>query len=134
VVVLQFDSPADVSKIQILSHQSKIASSIELFIGNPVAKHTNKVQFKRLGYIDTNAAAAAAARVLPLLFVGDLPPSLSSLSLALSLSLGALCAHGLLSHQTSNTKHTRSYLSLDANERSNWKARELKVSQHKQQL
>lgn len=50
---LQFEEVVNIQKIQFLSHQCKIATIIELFVGNvPERQHQSygQAEFKRLGY------------------------------------------------------------------------------------
>lgn len=46
------EEPSHLTRIQILSHQSKIASKIELFIGDGPSYDT--ARFERLGYLSLN--------------------------------------------------------------------------------
>jgi centrosomal protein CEP104 len=63
------DGPAKVNQIQILSHQSKISTKIEIFIGN--GKSYESATFKRLGYLslDSNERSSYSARELKTVFV-----------------------------------------------------------------
>lgn len=67
-IILQFlpvNTTYNVRKIQILSHQNKIASSIEIHIGN------NDMQFNRLGYmsLDSNQRSEYKARELKSVYI-----------------------------------------------------------------
>lgn len=71
-VCLQFDSPVHLRQVQFLSHQSKIATKIELFTGlAPGLCHLEAVQFKRLGYLslDNNERSQFQARELKSVYV-----------------------------------------------------------------
>ena len=61
--------PAKLNQIQILSHQSKISTKIEIFIGN--GKSYSSATFKRLGYLslDSNERSSHTARELKTVFV-----------------------------------------------------------------
>lgn len=63
------DGPAKLNQIQILSHQSKISTKIEIFIGN--GKSYESATFKRLGYLslDSNERSSYSARELKTVFV-----------------------------------------------------------------
>lgn len=77
-LILSFGCLCQLSKMQILSHQSKIAQSIELWAGKPnqsavvattklnTAKPSNDVQWMRLGYfsLDSNVSSDYKAREL----------------------------------------------------------------------
>jgi centrosomal protein CEP104 len=60
---------ARLSQVQILSHQSKIASKIEIFIGNGL--DYNSAQYKRLGYLslDDNERSSYQARELKTVYL-----------------------------------------------------------------
>ncbi len=60
---------AKLSQVQILSHQSKISTKIEVFIGNGSDYHSAK--FKRLGYmsLDSNERSGYQARELKTVYV-----------------------------------------------------------------
>ncbi|CAE7156485.1 CEP104, partial [Symbiodinium pilosum] len=73
-VCLQFDSAVHLRQVQFLSHQSKIATKIELFTGlTPPSGQTSveAVQFKRLGYLslDSNERSQFQARELKSVYV-----------------------------------------------------------------
>lgn len=63
------DGPVKINQIQILSHQSKISSKLEIFIGNGNSYDT--ADFKRLGYLslDSNERSSYKARELKTVFV-----------------------------------------------------------------
>ena len=63
------DGDAKMSQIQILSHQSKIATKIEIFVGQGGSYST--ATFKRLGYLslDSNERSSYNARELKTVFV-----------------------------------------------------------------
>ncbi|CAB1118634.1 unnamed protein product [Ectocarpus sp. CCAP 1310/34] len=50
---LAWEAPARVSQVQILSHQSKIATQIELFVGH--GDSYESAHFRRLGYLSLNS-------------------------------------------------------------------------------
>ncbi|CAM9621007.1 unnamed protein product, partial [Sphacelaria rigidula] len=50
---LAWEAPARVTQVQILSHQSKIATQIELFVGH--GDTYESAQFRRLGYLSLNS-------------------------------------------------------------------------------
>lgn len=60
---------AKLNQIQILSHQSKISTKIEIFIGN--GKSYSSATFKRLGYLslDSNERSSYSARELKTVFL-----------------------------------------------------------------
>eukprot|EP00438_Fugacium_kawagutii_P011435 Skav233056 [mRNA] locus=scaffold2357:21670:23499:+ [translate_table: standard] len=72
-VCLQFESPVHLRQVQFLSHQSKIATKIELFTGMAPAwpSQLEDVQFKRLGYLslDNNERSQFQARELKSVYV-----------------------------------------------------------------
>eukprot|EP00913_Durusdinium_trenchii_P002057 g1900.t1 len=73
-VCLQFESPVHLRQVQFLSHQSKIATKIELFTGLTPASgpcQLEAVQFKRLGYLslDNNERSQFQARELKSVYV-----------------------------------------------------------------
>ena len=72
-VCLQFDSPVHLRQVQFLSHQSKIATRIELFTGMAPIDfcQLEAVQFKRLGYLslDNNERSQFQARELKSVYV-----------------------------------------------------------------
>mmetsp|Transcript_60389 Transcript_60389/g.141161 ORF Transcript_60389/g.141161 Transcript_60389/m.141161 type:complete len:875 (+) Transcript_60389:78-2702(+) len=73
-VCLQFDGAVQLRQVQFLSHQSKIATKIELFTGMPPpsgAGSLEAVQFKRLGYLslDSNERSQFQARELKSVYV-----------------------------------------------------------------
>jgi centrosomal protein CEP104 len=66
----EFDNGvAKISQLQILSHQSKIATKIEIFVGNGTDYHS--ARFKRLGYLslDNNERSGYQARELKTVYV-----------------------------------------------------------------
>eukprot|EP00930_Biecheleria_cincta_P070641 TRINITY_DN58276_c0_g1_i1.p1 TRINITY_DN58276_c0_g1~~TRINITY_DN58276_c0_g1_i1.p1 ORF type:complete len:960 (+),score=171.92 TRINITY_DN58276_c0_g1_i1:142-3021(+) len=76
-VWLQFDGPVHLRQVQFLSHQSKIATKIELFTGNAPpgsGAQLDAIQFKRLGYLslDNNERSQFQARELKSVYV-DVP-------------------------------------------------------------
>merc|ERR1719277_1657353 len=58
-VGLQFESPVHLRQVQFLSHQTKIATKIELFTALPLEgtppPEYDTVQFKRLGYLSLDS-------------------------------------------------------------------------------
>lgn len=73
-VCLQFDTAVHLRQVQFLSHQSKIATKIELFTGMAPASGpaaVEAVQFKRLGYLslDSNERSQFQARELKSVYV-----------------------------------------------------------------
>mmetsp|Transcript_12935 Transcript_12935/g.45468 ORF Transcript_12935/g.45468 Transcript_12935/m.45468 type:complete len:345 (+) Transcript_12935:48-1082(+) len=64
----QFSSTVHLMQLQVLSHQFKIASKLELFVGMPEGDKTtyHKCKFKRLGYLslDANERSSWQAREL----------------------------------------------------------------------
>ena len=61
-IILQFQGVINISQLQILSHQSKIASKVELFTFNPNSMPTgaarlplNEIQFQKLGFLTLNS-------------------------------------------------------------------------------
>ena len=60
---------AHITQIQILSHQSKISTKVEVFVGQGASY--NSAQFKRLGYLslDSNESSSYKARELKTVFV-----------------------------------------------------------------
>ena len=63
---LQFtDGAVAISQVQFLSHQAKIATRVELFVGN--GPDYFSCQFSRLGYLslDSNERSAYKVRALP---------------------------------------------------------------------
>lgn len=74
-VWLKFENPVHLRQVQFLSHQSKIATKIELFTGNsPPGAQLDATQFKRLGYLslDNNERSQFQARELKSVYV-DVP-------------------------------------------------------------
>merc|ERR1740130_296423 len=67
-LLLKFWGVSDLKKIQILSHQSKIATSIEVFVGN---REGDGVAWERLGYLslDDNSRSSYKARELKSVYV-----------------------------------------------------------------
>eukprot|EP00240_Pyramimonas_obovata_P012838 CAMPEP_0118939966 /NCGR_PEP_ID=MMETSP1169-20130426/30302_1 /TAXON_ID=36882 /ORGANISM="Pyramimonas obovata, Strain CCMP722" /LENGTH=261 /DNA_ID=CAMNT_0006884353 /DNA_START=264 /DNA_END=1045 /DNA_ORIENTATION=+ len=67
-LTLQLSSPAMLSQIQILSHEHKIASKIEIYVGTlqPGETDYRQCRMKRLGYLsfDSNEKSAFKAREL----------------------------------------------------------------------
>lgn len=63
------DGEAHLTQIQILSHQSKISSKVEIFVGVGASYETAK--FKRLGYLslDSNERSSFQARELKTVFI-----------------------------------------------------------------
>lgn len=63
------NAEAKISKIQVLSHQSKIAKKIDIFIG--VGSDYETANYRRLGYLslDSNERSAFQARELKTVFV-----------------------------------------------------------------
>jgi centrosomal protein CEP104 len=63
------DGEAKITKIQVLSHQSKIAKKIDIYIG--LGTHHTTAKFKRLGYLtlDSNERSSFQARELKTVFV-----------------------------------------------------------------
>lgn len=72
-LILQFDRLYDVRKIQILSHQSKISTSIEVFVGRTPNGNgdINSCLWDRLGYLslDSNERSGYKARELKSVYV-----------------------------------------------------------------
>lgn len=73
-VVLQFETPVHLRQVQFLSHQSKIATKIELFTSLPASgteARCDTTQFKRLGYLslDSNERSQFQARELKSVYV-----------------------------------------------------------------
>ncbi|CAK0887687.1 unnamed protein product, partial [Prorocentrum cordatum] len=73
-VCLQFETPVHLRQVQFLSHQSKIASKIELFTAPPppaADARPEGSQFKRLGYLslDCNERSQFQARELKSVYV-----------------------------------------------------------------
>lgn len=72
---LQFETPVHLRQVQFLSHQSKIATKIELFTAMPAEGQQNtryeSAQFKRLGYLslDSNERSQFQARELKSVYV-----------------------------------------------------------------
>eukprot|EP00929_Paragymnodinium_shiwhaense_P070119 TRINITY_DN35491_c0_g1_i1.p1 TRINITY_DN35491_c0_g1~~TRINITY_DN35491_c0_g1_i1.p1 ORF type:complete len:827 (+),score=189.47 TRINITY_DN35491_c0_g1_i1:131-2611(+) len=69
---LEFESPVHLRQVQFLSHQSKIATKIELFTALPPdGTRYESVQFKRLGYLslDNNERSQFQARELKSVYV-----------------------------------------------------------------
>eukprot|EP00931_Biecheleriopsis_adriatica_P021357 TRINITY_DN1397_c4_g1_i1.p1 TRINITY_DN1397_c4_g1~~TRINITY_DN1397_c4_g1_i1.p1 ORF type:complete len:915 (-),score=205.75 TRINITY_DN1397_c4_g1_i1:39-2783(-) len=71
---LQFETPVHLRQVQFLSHQSKIATKIELYTALPTAGHEQRyesVPFKRLGYLslDNNERSQFQARELKSVYV-----------------------------------------------------------------
>jgi len=71
---LQFETPVHLRQVQFLSHQSKIATKIELFAALPTDGQNCRydvVQFKRLGYLslDNNERSQFQARELKSVYV-----------------------------------------------------------------
>ncbi|CAM9367201.1 unnamed protein product, partial [Hapterophycus canaliculatus] len=66
---LAWEAPARVSQVQILSHQSKIATQIELFVGH--GDSYESAHFRRLGYLslDSNERSKYQARELKSVYV-----------------------------------------------------------------
>eukprot|EP00195_Chlamydomonas_chlamydogama_P012277 CAMPEP_0202901254 /NCGR_PEP_ID=MMETSP1392-20130828/14151_1 /ASSEMBLY_ACC=CAM_ASM_000868 /TAXON_ID=225041 /ORGANISM="Chlamydomonas chlamydogama, Strain SAG 11-48b" /LENGTH=824 /DNA_ID=CAMNT_0049587793 /DNA_START=202 /DNA_END=2677 /DNA_ORIENTATION=+ len=66
-LVLRLEFPSKVQQIQILSHEYKIASKVEVFVATPnPGEDANKAAFKRLGYLsfDSNERSNHQAREL----------------------------------------------------------------------
>eukprot|EP00741_Cyanophora_paradoxa_P007756 tig00001206_g7504.t1 len=66
-LVVQLEAPALVQQLQILSHEAKISTRIELFIGEPGASSDFRAaKFKRLGHLslDSNERSSYQAREL----------------------------------------------------------------------
>ena len=63
------DGDCRLNQLQVLSHQSKISSRIELFVGSGPSYHS--ANFKRLGYLslDSNERSSYTARELKTVFV-----------------------------------------------------------------
>ena len=67
---IQFASVSDVQQLQVLSHQSKIATRIEIFVGTAVEGDPrpaySRARFKRMGYVslDPNERSNFQAREL----------------------------------------------------------------------
>lgn len=77
-IIVQFPTVVNLKQLQFLSHQSKIASKIELFTFLPSGKHAmtsqiplNEIEFKRLGYLslDPNERSGFQARELKSVYV-----------------------------------------------------------------
>eukprot|EP00929_Paragymnodinium_shiwhaense_P091716 TRINITY_DN51624_c0_g2_i1.p1 TRINITY_DN51624_c0_g2~~TRINITY_DN51624_c0_g2_i1.p1 ORF type:complete len:893 (-),score=187.50 TRINITY_DN51624_c0_g2_i1:79-2757(-) len=73
-LILQFETPVHLRQVQFLSHQSKIASKIELFTAQPQsgqAPRLESAEFKRLGYLslDPNERSQFQARELKSVYV-----------------------------------------------------------------
>ena len=77
-IILQFSNPSRLRQIQFLSHQSKIASKIELFTFVPSGEQAltsqiplNEVKFNRLGYLslESNEKSGFQARELKSVYV-----------------------------------------------------------------
>ena len=76
-LVLQFPGRVSLQQVQVLSHQFKIASRVELFIGSmppgvpPPVTGAEGVEFSRLGHfsLDTNERSAYQARELKTVYV-----------------------------------------------------------------
>ena len=64
---------ATISKIEFLSHQSRIASKIEVFVG--VGNDYSSAEFRRLGYLslDKNEKSNYQARELKSVYVENMP-------------------------------------------------------------
>lgn len=69
-IVLDLERPSQVRQVQFLSHQSKIASRIELYVGSDSAEYETS-RFSRLGYVslDPNERSQYQARELKSVFV-----------------------------------------------------------------
>lgn len=65
-IVLKLDKPAKLSRIQTLSHEFKIATKIEVFVGLPDSGTADSNTLKRLGYLsfDDNEKSGHRAREL----------------------------------------------------------------------
>lgn len=61
--------PSQLSQVQILSHQSKIATKVEIFLGS--GKDYHSATFKRLGYLslDSNERSSYQARELKTVYI-----------------------------------------------------------------
>ncbi|EOD37518.1 hypothetical protein EMIHUDRAFT_417671, partial [Emiliania huxleyi CCMP1516] len=77
-IVLKFGGPVNVQQVQLLSHQFKIATRIELFVGSlaegqaePPASGFEGIQFSRLGHfsLDCNERSKFQARELKTVYV-----------------------------------------------------------------
>lgn len=74
-LLLQFETPVHLRQIQFLSHQSKIATKIELFTAQPSkgpeSSSYDQVKFHRLGYLslDSNERSQFQARELKSVYV-----------------------------------------------------------------
>lgn len=77
-IIIQFSNPSRLRQIQFLSHQSKIASKIELFTFIPSGEQAmssqiplNEVKFNRLGYLslESNEKSGFQARELKSVYV-----------------------------------------------------------------
>lgn len=68
-LIFELESYAQISQIQILSHQSKISTKIELYVG--VGSDYTLARFRRLGYLslDPNVRSEYKARELKSVFV-----------------------------------------------------------------
>lgn len=67
-IILKLEFPSKVQQIQILSHEYKIATKVEVFVGSPQSlnEETNAASYKRLGYLsfDSNERSNHQAREL----------------------------------------------------------------------
>lgn len=75
-ITLQFTSPVRVKQLQLLCHQSKIPSKIELFVYLPDMTspiENNEYRYKKLGYIalETNERSGYQARELKSVFLDN---------------------------------------------------------------
>jgi centrosomal protein CEP104 len=68
-IVLQLDSFSRLSQVQILSHQSKVATKVELYLGEGGSFRT--ASFQRLGYLslDSNERSNYQARELKSVYI-----------------------------------------------------------------
>jgi centrosomal protein CEP104 len=69
------DGEAPIAQLQLLSHQSKIATKIEMFIGRGATYKT--ANFVRLGYmsLDSNERSSFQARELKTIYIDNIPGS-----------------------------------------------------------
>eukprot|EP00803_Ostreobium_quekettii_P001792 evm.model.scf_816.1 EVM.evm.TU.scf_816.1 scf_816:1247-3376(-) len=67
-VVIRLEGPAQIQQIQVLSHEYKIATKMDIHVGTPVPSEggAERVEWKRLGYLsfDSNERSGYLAREL----------------------------------------------------------------------
>lgn len=74
-IILQLSSPARIKQLQLLSHQSKVSSKVEIYTYFPeipgVVATLDNMRFKRLGYLslDTNEQSNYQARELKSVYI-----------------------------------------------------------------